>query len=624
VGVAQPGFRLPLDREVFGWRPFVPEPWENAFADYPDYQVAGWLAPGVDPTAAAGELSSLVPEPTEPQFAGLTVRLAGLEELYRPQDGGVLALLGAVSVVLLLGCLNTAQLLVARGVGKSGELAVRMALGSRPGAVGRGHLNEAGLLAGAGTMAGVLLALLLLRIFVAVDPGHLPGWADVRITTRVVAYLAGVATVATLLAGWLPARLASRISPAASLVPGRGITANRSRGLAQWVLLAAQTASAVVVLAGSGLLVRSWLAVQAVDPGIDAARVHAGRVVLPSDRYNPGDGAEHIRFFDALRQRVEAEAGVASAAVATSIPMASGLDFDQPFRPEADASARTVDVSTRLISPGYFSTLGIRIVAGRTVEITDDADAERVAIVSEAAARLAFGAAPDDVVGQILIEPSERGDARYRIIGVAADVRDDGLERTPPPKVYLPWQQSRPFGRMWLIVRSDLESPIAFERVKAALRDVDAELPLVDATPMTDLVARSVAARRFNLLLLAALGLLALAVATAGVAGLVAFSVSSRRREVGIRVALGASPASVVATTIAPAFGALATGVAAGAVAAGLLTELARGLLFGVEPLDAWSLALASGTLLGAGVVAALACARAAVRSDPLTALNAG
>ncbi|MFW6080196.1 MAG: FtsX-like permease family protein [Gemmatimonadota bacterium] len=324
--MAQPGFRLPLDREVFGWTQFVAEPWETSFADYPTYGVAAWLPPGVDVATARAELASLAPPPAESRLESLEVRVGRLGELYRPDDGGVLTLFAAVTLVLLLGSLNTAQLLVARGLARGPDLAVRAALGSGRRALGSGRralgrmlLVEAALLVAAGTAAGLLIAVVLLRVFVAADPGHLPGGADVRITSRVAVYLACVSVAASLLAGWLPARLAWRTAPAAALAAAKGATPGRRRVRMQRLLLAGQSAAAVMLLVGCVLLVRSWLAVQASDPGVGARDVYAARIVLPSDRYPPGDGAVHVRFFDALRRGVEARSGIAGASVAFAV-----------------------------------------------------------------------------------------------------------------------------------------------------------------------------------------------------------------------------------------------------------------------------------------------------------------
>lgn len=624
IGVAGRGFRLPLDRDVFGWIPYAAEPQVNPFADYPDFGVVGWISRGATVESVRRELSGLVPRPAEARLESLEVKVALLDDLHRPDDGGVLALLAAVTIVLLLGCLNTAQLLVARGLARGPELAVRTALGSSRGALGRMLLLEAGILSALGAVVGLIVAVVLLRVFVAADPGHLPGWADVRITPRVVAYLVSVSLAASLVAGWLPARFAHRTPPAAAMAGVRGATPGRRNLRAQRVLLAAQSAAAVVLLAGCALLVRSWLAVQATDPGFDAGGLYAARIVLPINRYRPGDADAHVRFFEALRRGVEARPGIAGAAVATSIPTAAGLDFDQPFRP-ADMPGRAgATLTTRLIGPGYFTTLGMRLIAGRLPGTGDRADAERVIVLNEAAGRQLFGADPSGIVGRTVIEPSPRADRRYRVIGIVANVRNAGLDQPPPPMAYAPWLQSLPFGRMWLIVRSGRGATSGFQQMKAALREIDPELPLVDATPVADLLDRSIAARRFNLFLLTALATLALVVAAVGVAGLVAFAVTRSRREVGIRVALGANAAAVIRTATTPTLLAFSTGAAIGLVASVLLARMARGLLFGVEPLDGWSLLVACGLLLGTGTLAALAPALGAVRSDPLTALRSG
>jgi putative ABC transport system permease protein len=624
IGVARPGFRLPLDREVFGWTPFVPEPWERAIAATPLYGVAGWVSPGMSVGAVRRELQGLLPPASDASLASLGVRAAPVDALYRPDDRGVVALLAAVTIALLLGCLNTAQLLVARGVVRGPELVLRKALGSGRTALGRMLLVEAGVLSAVGTVAGLVVAIVLLRIFVAADPGHLPGWADVRITRRVAVYLAAVSFTAALIAGWFPARLAGRPSPASALAVGRASTPDRSRSRVLRVLLAGQAAAAVVLLAGSVLLVRSWLAVQSSDPGLNARDAYAARIVLPANRYPPGDGAGHIRFFEALRRAVEAQPGIAGASVATGIPAAAGLDFDQRFRSADRPGAPEVSLPTRLVGPGYFETLGATIIAGRALAVSDDADAERVVVLNGTAARLLFGEVTPGIIGRIVVESSRSGDRRYRVAGIAIDTRDDGLDRPPPPRIFLPWAQSRPFGRMWLIVRSIRDEAFVFEQVRAALRTIDPELPLVDATAVSDLLDRSIAARRFNLLLLTGLAGLALVVAAVGVAGLIAFNVTRTRQEIGIRMTLGARASSVFWTTTAPTLQAFAAGIAIGLLASVALVGLVHGLLFGIQPLDTWSLLIACAVLLAAGLLAAVPPAVRAIRGHPLATLRTG
>jgi putative ABC transport system permease protein len=380
----------------------------------------------------------------------------------------------------------------------------------------------------------------------------------------------------------------------------------------------------VVLLAGTGLLVRSWAKVQATDPGLDARNVQVARVVLPFNRYAPGDGTLHVRFFQELEDRLEARPGLVDATVATTLPAVSGLDFDQPFRAEDRPGASAVQVSSRLVGSSYFEALGVDVVSGRSFESTAVPEGERLAVVNESAARLLFGSGAAHAVGRVLVEPSETGDNRYRIVGVAEDVLNDGLDRPARPLVYLPWVQSRPFGRMWVAVRGEGDAARTLAEARAALAGIDPELPLVDAASLAELLDRTVAARRFNLALLAVLAGLALAVAAGGAAGLVAFSVSGRRREMGIRIALGARAPSVVGAAVAPTLGAVAAGAAAGLLAASLLAETARGLLFGVDPLDGWSLGLAVVALLASGALAGAVPAWRAFRADPVKALKAG
>jgi hypothetical protein len=329
-----------------------------------------------------------------------------------------------------------------------------------------------------------------------------------------------------------------------------------------------------------------------------------------------------VRFFESLRQTLDARPGIQGAAVATGIPAAAGLDFDRRFRADDMPGRADATFSTRLAGPWWFTTLRTEVIAGRPLEEGDNVDSEPVIVLNEAAARQLFGAEPAAAIGRTVVAPAADQDRRYRVVGVVANVRNDGLDRPPPPMAYLPWLQSRPFGRMWLVFRSDRGATFAFEQARAALRAMDPELPLVDATAVADMLDRSIAARRFNLFLLAALAALALVVAAAGVAGLVAFVVTRSRRDVGIRVALGAGAGEVLWTAATPTLRAFAGGIAIGLVASAALARLASGMLFGVEPLDGLSLLSACALLLATGVIAALVPALGAVRSDPLHALR--
>lgn len=614
VGVARPGFRLPLDRSVVGWSPYTPSPSERFFAGYPTYGMIGWTDPGRSVTIErlGADLRRRMPPSAE--FPDLEARVAPLDALYRPSDSTLPVLLGAVTLVLLLAALNVTQLLVARGLERLPELGVRVALGAAPGAVRGLLLVEGAVLALAGSAAGVGLAVLLLRVFVAVDPGHVPGWADLRVTPRVASYAAAVAFLVAAVAAAAPALYAGRRAPAAALARRSGGAAPATVRL-QRALLAVQTAVAVILLAGTGLLLRSWQRVQAVDAGFDVAGLRAARVVLPIDRYNPGDGAAHLRFFEELRQALDARPEIASATVATALPGVEGLDFDVELRPEASLDPAPT-VRERTVGPGYFETLGMHLLAGRLPDERDGPDAEDVAVLDRSAAVLLFGTAdPADAVGRALVRGDPGGDRAAtsggtpavpptRVVGVVEDAREVGPDRPAVPLVFEPFVQSRPFGRMWVAVRPARSDVDPWPAVRAALREVDAALPLVDASTLREHMDAHTAPRRFNLLLLSFLGGLAFVIAMVGVGGLSAFVAARRRRQVAVRVALGAGRTRAVLPGLAAPLGGVAVGVVLGLAGVALARPALAALLFGVGPLDP----LAVGGAVAAVAAAAATC----------------
>jgi predicted permease len=610
VGVARAGFRLPLDRSVVGWSPYAPSPSERSFAGYPAYGMIGWTDPGHSVTIERLGADLRRRMPPSGDFPDLEARAAPLDALYRPSDSTLPVLLGAVTLVLLLAALNVIQLLVARGLERLPELGVRVALGAAPGAVRGLLLVEGAVLGLAGSAVGIGLAVLLLRVFVAVDPGHVPGWADLRVTPRVASYAAAVAFLVTAVAAAAPALYAGRRAPAAALARRPGGSAPATVRL-QRTLLAVQTALAVVLLAATGLLLRSWQRVQAVDPGFDVAGLRAARVVLPIDRYNPGDGAAHLRFFEELREALEARPEIASATVATALPGAEGLDFDVELRPEASLeAARTV--RKRTVGPGYFETLGIRLLAGRLPDERDGPDAEDVAVLDRSAAVLLFGADdPADVVGRALVRGGTGTTSGAtppmpptRVVGVVEDAREVGPDRPAVPLVFEPFVQSRPFGRMWVAVRAARSDVDPWPAVHAALRGVDAALPLVDASTLRERMEAHTAPRRFNLLLLSFVGGLAFVIAMVGVGGLSAFVAARRRRQVAVRVALGAGRTRAVLPGLTAPLAGVAVGVVLGLAGVALARPALAALLFGVEPWDP----LAVGGAVAAVAAAAATC----------------
>jgi len=630
IGVAAPGFRLPLDRDVMGWSPFG-----STFAgprflhDVPEFEAIAWRRPdGPGLAVIRGELEPLIPEPVPASQGGYParylathVRAAPLEDLTRPAGSALPVLMGAVTLVLLLACANVAQLLLARGLARKQELAVRLALGAGPGALGRMLAIEGAAVAGAGALLAAGFAQVILRVFLSVDPGQLPGWADVRLTPRVGIYLALAAAVAAVVTGLAPALRGAR-GPSPLNLHARGSSGDAGSFRIQRSLLAAQTALTLILLASMATLVRSWIEVQTVDPGFVAADVHTARIVLPFNRYNPGDGALHRTFFERLHRSLADRPEIADVTVATGLPALPSLDFTPQFRPR-DGSQPPRPVTERLIGPDYFETLRIPVLAGRTPAVGDDSNAESVAVLNLSAARLLLGTDdPAAAVGSQLIEGSDGTGDPVRVIGVVSDVREAGPDHAAEPRIYEPYLQSRPFGRMWIAVRPTQPGDTVWAAIRAALADVDPELPLVDAGPLTRAVATTLSARRFSLFLMTALGALALVIAVVGMAGLAAFSASRFRRQVAIRVALGAGPARALAPAVGGQLFAVAAGLVIGLAGVALTGRALRSLVFGITTLDPSSVSVAVALLAAAGLFATAVPALRAGLGEPREILD--
>jgi putative ABC transport system permease protein len=623
VGVMPPGFGY-IDKTVEVWMP-VGFSAESRTPRGRWLSVLGRLKPGVtferaqqDMTRVHAELTRLFPDFN----TGWTARVVPLkEELIGEARPALLVLLGAVAFVLLIACANVANLLLARATSRQRELAVRAALGAGRGALVRQLLVESLVLATAGGLAGLLLAswsLHLLRSVVAdrlpvqrLEAVHIDGW--------VLAFTITASVVSGLLFGLLPALGASRTSLNDALKEGgrSGSTARRNRSRAAFV--AVEVALALVLLVGAGLLVRSFVRLLDVNPGFDPARTLTMDVSLPSSRYR--EPPKRVQFFRTLFERIDALPGVESAGAISFLPlggMGAATSFEVVGKPAPPAGQEPV-ADVRVVANDYFAALGIPLIKGRLFDEHDEADSKNRVIINDTMAAKYWPG--EDAIGK-RVKISWNDDREDEVIGVVGDVRHSDLETDPLPTTYWPYPRF-PYGAMTLAIRTRVEPTSVAGAVVGFIRRQDPELAVADIKTMEEVMSDSVAQRRLTMLMLAIFAGAALVLAAVGIYGVIAYSVTQRTQEIGIRMALGARHGDVLRMVMGQAMLMTVVGIVAGGAGAFLLTRLMTGLLFGVEPADPVTFLAVAGLLAGVAAAASYVPGRRATRVDPVIALRA-
>ena len=531
-------------------------------------------------------------------------------------------LLAGAGLLLLIACVNVAHLVLARSSARRQELAVRRALGASGGQLMGQLAIESALLAGAGGLAGVLVASWTVRGLVALAPGRVPRLDTVSLDITAVVVAAALALAVTILFGFGPALQSRRGGVFAALKdggPGRSSDGGsvRTRSL----LVAVEVAMATVLLVGAGLLVRTVAGMLRVPVGFETRSLLTARMTLPRPN-DPGraaylDPARRTAFYREALRRVEALPGVQEAALSSQIPLGG---FNPPLFIEidgADAAGLRPVVHDFQISAGYFETLGTPLVRGRAFTDADRDGAEPVAIVSEIAARTLWKGR-DPVGGRIRFAPELPWTT---IVGVAGDVLNRRLTEAPQPILYRPVEQASDLS-MALLIRLRGDSDGFGERLAGAIRAVDADVPIHALRTMSEVIDTAVAQQRFLMRVLAAFGTIATALALLGIYGVMAFSVAQRTREIGIRMAIGARQADVSRMVMRRGLWLTAIGVSAGLAASLPLTQSIASQLFGVRPFDPATMGAVVVLMIAAAAAAAYLPARRAARVDPITALR--
>ena len=544
------------------------------------------------------------------------LKVEGVEDV----RSALLVLFGAVGLVLLIACANAAGLYVARATERRKEVAVRRALGADRMRLARQFLTESVVVALIAGAAGVLLARWGLAAALAVWP-RVPRVNEIGLDPWVLAFALVLSLVTGLAFGLLPAlRAAGPGVEQALRDEGGATTGSRRRHRTQRGLVVAEIALALVLLVGSGLLIRSFVRLTSVDPGYDTRDVLAARIRLTPSRY--ADPTVQTQFFQDLTDVLARNPGVAAVSVSRTLPLTGGVDilaFD-PRRIRPDATEEYLAARLSVVGPGYFAAMGIRL-RGRDFTPQDRADAPKVVIMNR---RLSDELWPgQDPLGRTFPVP-RLGGGGYdaTVIGTIGDIRYASLDATPMLELYVPQLQRQGAPEMWVVLKAK-HSPLALAgAVRAAVRQLDPQQPIGDLVGLDQALSRSTAARRLSMTLLTLFAALAVVLALIGIYGITAYAVTQRTRELGLRMAIGARPAEVVGLLLKENLWLVLGGLVLGTTGATLATRALRSMLFGVSPLDAITFIGAALVLGGVAMLATYVPARRAARIDPMVALR--
>ena len=620
IGVMPPGFEYPEQTQI----------WVTSAVDLADeprdnraWSAIARLNPNVDVKRAQTQISAVNAQLAK-QFhetnKGWDALLSTLHErVVREVKPSLLALLGAVGFVLLIACANVANLLLARSAARRKEIAIRAAMGASRGRVLRQMLTESLLLSAIGGTAGLLLSIWLTDLLMSIVPEGAPRLDQVGIDYRVLTFALGVSALTGILFGIVPAAQASKLDVTSALKEGGRSAEGNRRTSARSLLLISEVALSLVLLVGAGLLIKSFLRLQEVRPGFNPHNVLIANVALPGAKYKD---QQFVEFFRQLKERLEAVPGVQAVGGNVNLPLnASGYAIGRGYIPEGRPHTRdeSFDAMYSIITGDYFRALEIPLIAGRTFEQRDNADAPRVVIINETMAKRHFGS-PAAAIGKRL---SIWRDEKFmrEIIGVVGDTKTSSLTADGGAQNYVPHAQDSQWNFMGLVIRT-AGDPAAFATtLRREVQALDKDQPIYNVRTMNDVVMNSIGTRRVSMQLFAVFACAALLLAALGIYGVLAYSVTQRTHEIGLRMALGAQRSDVLGLVIRQGMTLSVVGVIVGLAGALALTRVLGTLLFGVTATDPATFVAIPFVLL---VVALLACylpARRAARLDPTRAL---
>ncbi|HXV86501.1 MAG TPA: ABC transporter permease [Gemmatimonadales bacterium] len=653
VGVMPRGFRFP-DDETRLWVPlgqaFVANPQTEHSRDMYLFNTVARLAPGITVEQAAADAAVVARRINAAQRDGgeqrLEIRIGGrgaggppqasmipeTQFLVEPLLAEVLRsgvspralwiLFGAVGLVLLIACANVAALLLARSTSRRREVAIRQAIGAGRWRIVRQLLTESVVLAAIGGGAGTVLAYWTVDGLVALWPDVLPRAHEIGMDARVLAFTVGLSVLTGLAFGLIPALRAAAPDVERMLREESGAsTGARARQRINRGLVMAELAVSLVLLVGSGLLIRSFIRLTSVELGYDTREVLAARVRLTPARY-AGREAQ-LSFFQRLTEQLAGHPAVAHASLSRTLPLTGGvqiLAFDprdvRPDYPEPFLASRL-----SVISPGYLATVGIPLRGGRDFSAADREGGPMVAVINSRLGDILWPG-QDPVGRSIPMAFPGLGPTRVTVVGVIGDVRYASLDAPVMPEVYLPHTQARSLPQAWVTIRAR-GSPLALSgALRDAVRQLDADQPVAELVSLDQMISRSTATRRFNLTLLSVFAGLAVALALVGIYGVTAYAVTQRIRELGLRMAVGASPRDLIGMLLSESLLLVLVGVGAGLAGAVAATRVLGSLLFETSPYDVAAFATASTLLAVVALMATYVPARRAARVDPMLALR--
>lgn len=629
IGVMPADFRYagePVAGSAAGidaWLPLSANPIITTLRAVRFLKVVGRLKPGIGEAQARGEIrrigAALADQyPESNRGYGWDAQPLSTQVTGRVRATMIL-LLGTVGFVLLMACANVANLLLARAVARHREIAVRIALGASGYRLLRQLLTEGFVLAALGGAAGIPLAYLGLKFLIATGPPTLLRGEDIRLDARALAFTTVMVLLCAILAGLPPAWRMARAEIGNVLrAGGRAVSDNRGHHRFRSALVIAQVAVALVLLVGAGLLIRSFQHLLEINPGFDARNVITISTQLPANARTP---EQRTGVYRLMRDRLAAEPGVVSVAAVSRLPfMGKNLGSWAYIEGRSAQGEPGFEVEYRVATASYFAAMGIPLRAGRLFDEHDDANAAAVVLINETMARK-FWPGGDAVGKRIKLSATPERAPWIGVVGVVGDVRHFGLEAAPRPEIYRPYAVN-PLGAPVLVIRTRGDAAASVSALAKAIRSVHPDIPAYSQFSMQDLVNRSTTQRRFVMMLLAGFAVAALLLAGVGIYGTVSQSVVQRTQEIGLRVALGASPGAVLHLVFGEGFRLMAIGIGFGSAAAAGMAWLMRTLLFEVRPLDPVAFLAAAVTL---GVFALVACyvpARRATRVDPMIALR--
>jgi len=625
VGVMRRGFQFPTPQTQL-WVPIAFSADEAAQRGSHYLEVVARMKAGVKLQQARAEMSTIAAR-LEKQYPEQNMRIGSVvtplhEEVVGNIKPALLVLLGAVGFVLLIACANVANLLLARAAARQKEISLRLALGASRTRLIRQFLTESVLLAGMGGLVGLLFSLAGIRILKGFIPDTISQVQEINLDSKVLLFTLLVSLATGLIFGLAPATQASHFNLNETLKEGgrdsgASVRGNRIRAL----LVMGEVAVSFVLLIGAGLLINSFLHLRTLDPGFRTDHLLTAKIELSELKYP--DKEHRVPFYNELLRRVSVLPGVESAAVAGNLPFTyNGDSMSIAIEGRADPPPdQRLDVVYRAVGPGYFSTMGIKIVQGRDFNEQDKSDSLQAVVISEKTAGHYWPG--ENAIGKRLKPGLTTSEGPWReVIGIVKDTRQNDFVAPPKMQMYFVHSQINSFAPNALVVRTSIDPLSLATSVRNAVWAIDKDQPVSNIRSMEEIVSRAVARQRFSTMLLGIFAALALVLAAVGIYGVMSYSVAQRTREIGIRMALGAQRSDVLKMAVGQGLKLVLIGVAIGLASAFALTRVMASLLFGVSATDPVTFIAISLVLISVAALASFVPALRAARIDPMVALR--